>query len=182
MACPDPTGPCRRCGECCAAFELGRITAAEAERLGREFCEQYKDGSWSIRRVERPWAPWWALKGICVFYYPGIGCTVYEDRPVMCSVYSCQSDWGGPLMRQAWANLVHQATADGAMTCEFEARQARQLSTLVGSRKLAVRYRSEGHAAYRRCPDGHYFSVEGLRSEYSQAHYMRRWRDKEVSA
>jgi Fe-S-cluster containining protein len=77
---------CQRCGHCCVGVGSVRVSDAEIEALARrldmadpEFRAAYtrplRGGEVSLRDRRG---------GACVFYDPGRGCTVYEDRPRQC--------------------------------------------------------------------------------------------------
>ena len=81
---------CTRCGNCCSGFsgtvsisddEIA-VLAARLELSVDEFRERYlrllSDGSISLK--EKP-------NYDCVFYAPGHGCLVYEDRPTQCRTW-----------------------------------------------------------------------------------------------
>lgn len=80
---------CTRCGACCTGapgfvwvsidevVALARRLEMEVDDFGRKYVRRVGD-RYSLR--ERP-------GGDCVFWQPGQGCTVYEDRPVQCRTY-----------------------------------------------------------------------------------------------
>ncbi len=82
---------------------LATISQREAERLGMEFCDPFKDeaGTYEIKRVSRTWVPKNLQSLACVFLYPfdyGFECTAREERPEICSAFNCvDSEWAAKM-------------------------------------------------------------------------------------
>lgn len=95
---------CTRCGRCCKGPEPGYVRidgdemAALCERLeltpsafGKQYLRRLSDGT--IALTEHP-------NGDCIFWEDGLGCSVYDVRPVQCrtfpfwpEVLATEADW-----------------------------------------------------------------------------------------
>jgi Fe-S-cluster containining protein len=99
--------PCHQCGKCCAAFTVISVTEAEADWLGREFCERDENSRWSLRLVERRWSPI-PMIPCCVFLMPSLRCAIHDAKPAVCSKWQCQEN--PALMAYAVANIEANQT------------------------------------------------------------------------
>jgi len=81
---------CRRCGDCCSAFELSTVKDKEAERLDpTKLCKPSVGSDRQIIKLARDWLSEWFRDGVCSFYDQNEGCTVYNDRPNLCKRFEC---------------------------------------------------------------------------------------------
>ncbi len=81
---------CRRCGDCCSAFELSTVKDKEAKRLDpTKLCKPSVGSDRQIIKLARGWLPEWFRDGVCSFYDQNKGCIVYNDRPDLCKRFEC---------------------------------------------------------------------------------------------
>lgn len=79
---------CLKCGRCCCFFDPIAITIRDIERISHhlnipkeefldKFAKRTNDSDSGLSLLSQP----------CIFFKEGIGCSVYEARPMICRMY-----------------------------------------------------------------------------------------------
>lgn len=142
---------CQRCGGCCTAEPDSPHTAVVFPDEIRKLMTE--DRSWEA--VARP-MPYgleqgeetfeWALQtdddGHCRFYDPAVGCTVYENRPLICRTYPFSINFNSSTPEGPDDYL--QISSCGGVGSSMPAEQAYELAATLQRR--AIREREEAIA------------------------------------
>ena len=120
MSCPDEPWyrdglqfTCTQCGDCCTGApgyvwvddaeiaQMARFRGESVAEFGRQFLRRIGN---RISLTERP-------GGDCVFWQAGVGCTVYEARPVQCRTWPFWPD--NIESPEDWAQVVRVCPGSG---------------------------------------------------------------------
>jgi len=85
---------CKKCGRCCMAFEIGGVRETWAldlvKKHGKWCVGQDEFGDYYVTRVPRPWAPAWAVEGVCIYLTEDKTCIIHDNRPQVCEWFECR--------------------------------------------------------------------------------------------